>query len=414
MKSSACSMASLVEAQRDGRLGEREAGSLSRHLGTCTSCRELSRELDAVRVMLRRPSGPPVTPLEHQRGRLALLRAAALPPGNGGGGGRPARAQRTFLIGAGALALAALVAVPASILASLATPRSRPVPLAHHLPREALQAVPVALAQAGAQEGGSEVQRLYPIETTIRGSDEARFERHAEGGIERVSLREGTLSLRVRRLAAGERFLVETGDAEVEVRGTVFDVEAHAGRIAHVAVSEGKVEVRYRRAISVIAAGGAWEPPAEAAAASAVTLTASAVAAGAAGVDPGEGARRAPASRPLGRVASTAQPGARPADEGLASDPAVKGEGGDASKAFGEAVDLLGRGDYGAARKQLEDFRAAHPNDGRADLAAFLTIVSLQHAGRRAEAREAARRYLQLYPNGDRRAEAARVAEGSP
>jgi TolA-binding protein len=81
-----------------------------------------------------------------------------------------------------------------------------------------------------------------------------------------------------------------------------------------------------------------------------------------------------------------------------------------ASKAFGVALDLLGRGDYAAARSQLDAFRAAHPADDRADLAAFLTIVSLQRAGRRSEAQEAARRYLELYPNGDRRADAARVA----
>ncbi len=100
---------------------------------------------------------------------------------------------------------------------------------------------------------------------------------------------------------------------------------------------------------------------------------------------------------------------------------ANEGEGGwavrpstdeEASKAFGDAVDMLGRGDYAAAHARLDAFRAAHPADARADLAAFLTIVSLQHAGRRAEAQEAARRYLELYPRGDRREEALRVAEG--
>jgi anti-sigma factor RsiW len=55
----ACAMASLVEAQRDGRLGAREAGSLARHLETCAACRNLGRELDEVRELLRRP---PVAP----------------------------------------------------------------------------------------------------------------------------------------------------------------------------------------------------------------------------------------------------------------------------------------------------------------------------------------------------------------
>ena len=84
----------------------------------------------------------------------------------------------------------------------------------------------------------------------------------------------------------------------------------------------------------------------------------------------------------------------------------------DASRSFGDAVGLLGRGDYAAASARLEAFRTAHPADGRTDLAAFLTIVSLQRAGRRTEAQDAARRYLELYPEGDRRADAVRVASG--
>jgi hypothetical protein len=59
---------------------------------------------------------------------------------------------------------------------------------------------------------------------------------------------------------------------------------------------------------------------------------------------------------------------------------------------------------------RLDAFQKDHPADARADLAAFLEIVSLQRAGRRSEAQEAAQRYLALYPEGDRRADAARVA----
>jgi TolA-binding protein len=84
-------------------------------------------------------------------------------------------------------------------------------------------------------------------------------------------------------------------------------------------------------------------------------------------------------------------------------------EGG-ASRSFARAIDLIARGDYAAAGTELQTFRVAHPGDDRADLAAFLTIVSLQRAGRRGEAQEAARRYLELYPEGDRRADVVRVA----
>ena len=68
------------------------------------------------------------------------------------------------------------------------------------------------------------------------------------------------------------------------------------------------------------------------------------------------------------------------------------------------------QGDYGAAAERLKSFADAHPGDARAEDAAFLTIGSLQRAGRAAEAAEAARRYLAAYPNGYRRAEAAAIA----
>jgi anti-sigma factor RsiW len=77
-------MGGLVEARRDGRLGDRERASLERHLETCSACRALERDLEEVRVLLRRSSVPAPTPLEHQRGRLALLRAAAAPSRSGG------------------------------------------------------------------------------------------------------------------------------------------------------------------------------------------------------------------------------------------------------------------------------------------------------------------------------------------
>jgi TolA-binding protein len=249
------------------------------------------------------------------------------------------------------------------------------------------------------------------VETTIHGSTEARFERRTEGRVERVVLSEGTLEIAVRKLSPGERFLVATDDAEVEVRGTVFEIEAHDSRIVRVEVSEGKVEVRYRRGVSLVAAGGAWRPPME----TAVVTSPPAHTASSPYARPVTSPPAAePVASPPSLSASTnpsAQPVAMREREtngvflvGTASPPA------NASKAFGDAVDMLGRGDYAAARSQLDAFRAAHPADDRADLAAFLAIVSLQRAGRRSEAQEAARRYLELYPNGDRRADAARVA----
>jgi hypothetical protein len=349
-----CAMASLVEAGHDGRLGDREEASLARHLAACAACRALARDLDEVRLLLRRP-GPPVTQLEHQRGRLALLRAAATPP--------PPKTRGR----ARAAGLAISLASAAVSVLALVGPRPAPVSVAQHLPHVSLHLPP---AEPSAQ-------RVYPPETTVHASSTARFERRTVDQVERVALREGVLDVAVRKLGLAERFLVATDDAEVEVRGTVFQIEAHAGHVVRVTVSEGLVEVRYGNAISLVPAGGEWQPPKPPAEPSTLASTA-----------------------PRRVAAAPFKPAARPA---ATSD-------GEASRSFGDAVDLLGRGDYAAARARLDAFRADHPSDDRADLAAFLTIVSLQRAGRRAEARDAARRYLELYPGGDRRADATRVA----
>ena len=281
-----CPMAPLLQANRDGRLGEREAASLARHLTICEPCRALERDLDEVRRLLRASSSPPLTPFEHQRGRLALLRAAAapLPP-------RPSirRARPLALLGASAgVALACLAAAPRHL-------RPAPIAVAQHLPADVIRPAaqspgpgePVAVLAAAAPEPAPSSPDPGPTTST-------------------------TLPNRDRQ-----------------------------------------------------GAGAAGQPAAS--------------------------------SSPR-----------RPLPHGRGSEALPD----DASRAFNDAVETLGRGDYAAARARLDAFRATHPNDARADLASFLAIVSLQHAGRHAEAQEAARRYLELYPAGDRRAEVLRVAAG--
>jgi len=301
MKPPACAMASLVEAKRDGRLGDREASSLARHLGTCAACRELERGLEEVRVLLRRPTAPRATLLDHQRSRLALIRAAALPPPPA----PPLRSRAT-------LTVTALVAVAGVSLAGVAPlrPRVAPIPPARYLPA--------------------------------------------------VAFHQGT-------------------GASLPPRAEVAaDVEPSSPYAEVLAVSTG---------------GTVASPPSRLPGSLPVRTA----------------LRGSPAARTEQKHKTRGEPRQTPIVTGLTGTIPPEGEG-DASKAFGDAVGLLGRGDYAAARAHLDAFCADHPADGRVDLAAFLTIVSLQHAGRHTEAREAARRYLERYPNGDRRAEAARVA----
>jgi outer membrane protein assembly factor BamD (BamD/ComL family) len=81
------------------------------------------------------------------------------------------------------------------------------------------------------------------------------------------------------------------------------------------------------------------------------------------------------------------------------------------SKAFAEGVGLIERGDYATAADKLDAFRRANPGDARAEDAAYLTILALQRAGRKAAAAEAARRYLELYPGSARRGAVQKVVD---
>jgi len=174
----------LVEALRDGRLGPQESASMERHVPTCAACSAAARELDVIGDAVRAPQ-PPATPLEHQRARLALLRRATEPA--------PARAPswtpRAVLVAA-AMALAAVLGWTGARMMGPAT-----APIALHM------RPPPRLAPAR--------------ETTLRPSDDARFERTRTAGLEVVTLSNGTLDLTVRPLGPGERFVVRTVDAEV-------------------------------------------------------------------------------------------------------------------------------------------------------------------------------------------------------
>ncbi len=232
MKPEPCSMALLVEAKRDGRLGHRELASVDRHLATCASCAELVSDLSRIRALLRAPTPTPA-PLSVQRSRLKLLREAALPPSPAPARRRPAIALAVALAAAGAIGFALHQRSSENHLAGMAAMAAS----ANTPPRTVTSVLP---------EG------------------QARFTRTSSDGTEIVTLSEGAVSLSVRHLQAGERFLVKTGDAEVEVRGTLFRVEAANDRIQHVSVAEGKVEVRFRGATFFITADERWDRPADA------------------------------------------------------------------------------------------------------------------------------------------------------
>ncbi len=76
MSIESCETMRLVEAKFDGRLGEREAASLDRHVATCPACRAHAEDLPRLRA-LAAEHDEPSTPLQQQRSRARLLSEAA-------------------------------------------------------------------------------------------------------------------------------------------------------------------------------------------------------------------------------------------------------------------------------------------------------------------------------------------------
>jgi TolA-binding protein len=109
-----CNRTVLVEPCFDDRLGRAGKASLEGHLPACEECTERLRELEALREDVRELAlMDDVTPLAHQRARLALLRKAAEPT-------RAPRRTRAMWIGI------ALVFAPAAVFAARATYHALP------------------------------------------------------------------------------------------------------------------------------------------------------------------------------------------------------------------------------------------------------------------------------------------------
>lgn len=274
-------MAPLVEARRDGRVGERESASLDRHLLACTSCRELASDLERLAGLAGRPAVGALSPLEQRRERLRLLRDAAFTPASLVG----TRSRVQLVRFAAAAAMIFGVLAGGTALAILALPSAKADP------------------QAAPSSPGSS--------TTVP--------------------------------PAAPRTLVATIAEPV-----------------------------------VVAAPPSAEAVAEAASPPVVAPR------------PAAPRRQSPASTPSARPSDAAKP-----SEG--------------ASALADGVELIERGDYGAAADRLGAFRQSHPGDARAQDAAFLAILALDRAGRHPAAVAAARDYLTSYPRGYRRAEARAI-----
>lgn len=221
--------------------------------------------------------------------------------------------------------------------------------------------------------------------------------------VQRFRLEAGGLSAKVAKLASDARFIIETPDAEVEVRGTRFHLavlgqaEACAKARTRLLVQEGTVEVRSGGQAVLVHAGRHWPEACGASEASGVSLESPATRA----VD-AEGRRPPLDARPAAQAptsAPTSSAAVAAATERTRSDLVTQTE------LFAEASRAASRGEVAAALGKYQALIRAYPSSALAENA----VVERMRLQKGAAARREAERYLQLYPRGFGESEAQRI-----
>jgi ferric-dicitrate binding protein FerR (iron transport regulator) len=227
--------------------------------------------------------------------------------------------------------------------------------------------------------------------TKITLKDQGELVYREDTAVQRFGLVRGAAHLVVAKLSNGQRFVVDTEDAEVEVRGTVFDVAVKVGppecpRRTAVAVTEGAVEVRSRGKKLVLRPGDTWEG--ECAPAARVADAARA---------PARVAKKAPvAPAPLSStevVASVAEP------QQSAKDDAAESSLNEQNDLYAAATAARKQGDGARALALYDRLLERFPRGPLAESASVERIRLLKRLSpERAEAD--ARRHLSRYPQG--------------
>ena len=205
----------------------------------------------------------------------------------------------------------------------------------------------------------------------------------------------GAIKADVAKLHVGERFIVRTDDAEIEVRGTSFVVEQVVGtpQCGHgthtrVSVNEGTVVVRTAEGESRVTRGESW-PSCDA--------------------DPAiDGSAEAAQPAPKPRIESRSEPS--PGGSTLRATPSPTSDLAEQNRLFADAMAAKRRGDSAAAVAQFELLSRRYPRSALAENA----LAERMRLLRGPSAVRTAREYLSVYPNGYARAEAAAIVAGPP
>jgi ferric-dicitrate binding protein FerR (iron transport regulator) len=354
----------------------------------------------AARLLRERPAGKDST-LSRDAGVSAIAHAIAL--------GRRRRALRITGLAAGVAAAAAVVlffALPrgGSATAAMACPGAACSGAAR--PASA-QAAPHGLdrGQSIVAPANAPTSVVLASGTQIALAAKSALECREDGATQRFALTGGSAHLHVAKLRAGERFLVQTPDAEVEVRGTVFDVKIEPETpacSAHtvVTVEEGTVQVRAAGVSTALHAGDSWSGSCGAAAPPSHARNQ---------------AKKSPPTEPALGSAHRAAP-SLPAPETEAARPLVPEPSGPAVSELGEQNDLFAlaemarkAGRSGEALGAYARLLARFPGGQLAEAAVVQRarlLAKLDPAGARREAE----RYLARYPAGFARAEMEALA----
>jgi hypothetical protein len=214
------------------------------------------------------------------------------------------------------------------------------------------------------------------------------------GRTRRFALRAGVVNVRVARLVAGERFVIETADAEVELHGSALKVALVApdpscggGARTRVSVSEGDVRVRAGEHDVALTAGEQWP----------------------AGCDAAPRAVRAPNRRTAPRLrasAASALPTAAPSPAAPASSLGVEND------LFAEAVRARNAGDLSHAASTFGRLIDEHPRSPLLESAMVQRMRLLSTLDRPAGV-SLAHAYLSRFPAGVARPEAERLTAPS-
>lgn len=229
---------------------------------------------------------------------------------------------------------------------------------------------------------------------------------------ERISLRRGRVDVAVDKAIETKRsVVVETPDAEVVVRGTVFDVRVEPLRNAtntHVHVTRGSVWVLAQGVqVALLSAGQSWSSAggveAAPAAQPAVTNLGASAAPQVDNVAPqvDNAAPVAPPAVPRAGVAAAASKETAPRRAGTLAEE---------NRLFAAGVEARNRGDAARAAELFAELLSTYPQSTLREVAQVERFRALKQAGQTTRAAGEARKYLAEHADGAARAEARDLA----